>query len=113
MFLFANCEYNVVPEVGVLLLAVIFFILMTKTQPRRTQVFNVNYWGMGLSIITILCNLAIYFIACHTQFYEEKPFQILILTYFLAFVLVLYTLFHYLLLLSPQNREENGQVMWI
>ena len=112
MFLFANCEYNVVPEVGVLLLAVIFFILMTKTQPRRTQVFNVNYWGMGLSIITILCNLAIYFIACHTQFYEEKLFQILILTYFLTFVLVLYTLFHYLLLLSPQNREENGQVMW-
>lgn len=106
MNIWAGSEYNIVPEIVVLMVAILFIVFMSKTQPRRTLVFGIDFGGMIVGAVALCCNLLIYFFAAHVEYYHEKYFQILVMIYFMLYVIVLSCVFNYILLLSPENRRN-------
>lgn len=102
--LIGNLTYNIDVEIAFLLIAVIIFILMLGTLPRRTDSYAYDFFGMLFSIFSSASMILTVWFASNVDVYGLVIVKILMLVHIYTFSIVLFNMAMYMCALSYRNK---------
>lgn len=102
--------YNVQIEYFNLILACLILFLMLYTKPRRTIIYNLNFVGIVISIISIIIHCCILWISNNVNRYNPIFFNILCITYHILYAVILRLCYDYIARLTSNFKKR---VYWI
>ncbi|MBR4668090.1 MAG: EAL domain-containing protein [Butyrivibrio sp.] len=104
--------YNYIGEFAALLIACLIFGVMLYTKPKKTYVFRYVFNGTLLSIIAILVNLSIIFVADNPEKYFNKYiFMGQLLFFLILYNAILYCIFSYVNMMSIVRRSQRKEFL--
>ncbi len=105
-------QYNYIGEFSALLMALMIFLAMLYTKPKKTYVFRYIFNGTFLSIIAILVNLSILFVADNPDKYFNKYiFMGQLLVFLILYNAIIYCIFSYVNMMSIVRRTQRKEFM--
>lgn len=102
--------YNVQIEYVNLILACLILFFMLYTKPRRTIIYNLNFIGIVVSILSIINHCYILWIANHVNRYNPITFNILCITYHILYAIILRLCYDYIARLASNFKDR---IYWI
>lgn len=100
--------YNLFSEYAVLFFALWTVVLMIYTKPKKTMLFGVCLRGLLLSIMAVLCQIAIFFGGQTHKMYGTGYFTVLCSVFIVVYCLIIIYLFTYVYLYATnENRKDQ------
>ncbi len=108
----AFVQYNYIGEGSGLLMAILVFMLMLYSKPKKTYVYKFVFWGMALSIFNILVNLSILLVANNPdKYYNHFLFLGQLLLFLICYDGILYFIFSYVNMMSIVRRSQRKEFL--
>ena len=105
-------NYNCIGEVASLIVVGLLFIVMVYTKPKDTYVYKYVFNGTILSIISILIQLSIIFVANNPEdFYNKYLFMAQLIAFLLVYNGILYCIFSYVNMMSMVRRKQRREFL--
>lgn len=99
--------YNLLAEYVVLFFALLTLVLMLYTKPKKTRIYGVCLRGLLLSIMAVLCQMALFFSGQTKEMYGTGYFGVLCLIFILVYCLIIIYLFTYVYLYATNENRKS------